>query len=82
MASLTLHNIPQHILDALEKRAQANQSSPEVEVLELLSHSLESKSNFGSALREFMAEPFEHEEPYVDPFEDVRDTSLGREVDL
>ena len=82
MASLVLHNVPQHLLDALERRAQLKHKSLEDEALDVLSDSLQDEHGFASALNTFLAEPFEHEEPYVDPFEGIRDTSPGREVDL
>ena len=82
MASLILHNVPQHLLDALERRAQLKHKSLEDEALDVLSDSLGAELGFAAALSQFLATPFEHEEPYVDPFEGIRDPSPGREVDL
>lgn len=80
MASLVLHNVPEPILKELERRAQAKQSSLEKEAIEALGDSLTPQiSSLTEALGQFMAESYDHEQPYVDPFEGIRGSSSGRE---
>ena len=81
MASLILHNIPESLLKRLQNRARQHERSVEEEVLSVLGEAIvgDEPSDFMEALLALRAQPYEAEDPYEDPFADVRDPSPGPE---
>ena len=81
MASLTLHDIPEELLEQLESRAQANSRSLEAEVLLVLESIVVPKatSPFGARLRAFISQPQHAQDLEGEAFEVVRAQDEGRE---
>lgn len=84
MASVILDNIPQDLLKSLEDKARTHERTLEEEIVQTLEKAVNSDKESAPSLLEslnaFRKEYHQDEdEPYVDPFENVRDPSLGPE---